>query len=53
MDSKVEKINKAIQEKDVVIVAYLMEGCGWCDKLKPVWKNVKNKNKDLRKRFQK
>jgi hypothetical protein len=47
MDSKVEKINKAIQEKDVVIVAYLMEGCGWCDKLKPVWKNVKNKNKDL------
>ena len=41
MDSKVEKINKAIQEKDVVIVAYLMEGCGWCDKLKPVWNKVK------------
>tara|TARA_B100000674_G_C37802606_1_gene897213 strand:+ start:413 stop:895 length:483 start_codon:yes stop_codon:yes gene_type:complete len=45
MNSQVKKINKAIKEKPLVIIAYLMEGCGWCEKLKPEWKKVKkNKN---------
>ena len=45
MNSQVKKINKALKEKPLVIVAYLMEGCGWCEKLKPEWKKVKkNKN---------
>lgn len=47
MNSKVEKINKALKEKPVVIVAYLMEGCGWCDKLKPVWNKVKQGKDNL------
>ncbi len=47
MNSKVEKINKALKEKPVVIVAYLMEGCGWCDKLKPVWNKVKKGKNNL------
>ena len=45
MNSQVKKINKALKEKPLVIIAYLMEGCGWCEKLKPEWKKVKkNKN---------
>ena len=43
MSSKVNGINQIIKNGNV-IVAYMMEECTWCEKLKPIWKQIKKTN---------
>ena len=42
MTNKVKQINDSLKNGKVII-AFMMVGCHWCDKLKPIWNSVKSK----------
>ena len=42
MINKVKQINDSLKNGKVII-AFMMAGCHWCVKLKPIWDSVKSK----------